>query len=121
MYSISELNEMNDSDLKGVAESMGLKKIDMTQKENLIYRILDQQALNMSSDNSAEKKRREPAAPRQPRKQVTAKISAMSRPLRQKNAVVNPRQPLQMLTTAPPAPPRLLPPTPLPKRNLMPT
>ncbi len=75
MYSISELNEMNDSDLKGVAESMGLKKIDMTQKENLIYRILDQQALNMSSDNSAEKKRREPAAPRQPRKQVTAKIS----------------------------------------------
>lgn len=75
MYSISELNEMNDSDLKGVAESMGLKKIDMTQKESLIYRILDQQALNMSSDNSGEKKRRETAATRQSRKQATAKTS----------------------------------------------
>lgn len=75
MYSISELNEMNDSYLKGVAESMGLKKIDMTQKESLIYRILDQQALNMSSDNSGEKKRRETAATRQSRKQTTAKTA----------------------------------------------
>ena len=66
---------MNDSDLKGVAESMGLKKIDITQKESLIYRILDQQALNMSSENSAEKKRREPAATRQSRKQVSAKTA----------------------------------------------
>ena len=45
MYNISELNEMGDAELRKVAEDMGLKKIDPTQKEELIYRILDEQAV----------------------------------------------------------------------------
>lgn len=49
MYNISELNEMGDAELRNVAESMGLKKIDPTQKEDLIYRILDQQAVDRAS------------------------------------------------------------------------
>ena len=48
MYNISELNEMPDSDLKSVAEGMNLKKIDLDKKEELIYRILDQQAIDLS-------------------------------------------------------------------------
>ena len=35
MYSISDLNEMNDADLKSVAESMNLKKIDPPTKKVL--------------------------------------------------------------------------------------
>lgn len=49
MYNISELNEMGDAELRKVAEDMGLKKIDPTQKEELIYRILDEQAVARAS------------------------------------------------------------------------
>lgn len=50
---------MSDSELKSVAENMGLKKIDLNKKDDLIYRILDQQAIDMAA-NATEKKRREP-------------------------------------------------------------
>lgn len=50
---------MSDSELKSVAENMGLKKIDLNKKDDLIYRILDQQAIEMAA-NATEKKRREP-------------------------------------------------------------
>ena len=49
MYNISERNEMGDAELRKVAEDMGLKKIDPTQKEELIYRILDEQAVARAS------------------------------------------------------------------------
>lgn len=58
MYSISDLNEMNDADLKSVAESMNLKKIDVSDKESLIYSILDQQAIDRAASSTEEKKRR---------------------------------------------------------------
>ncbi len=80
MYNISELNEMGDDQLRGVAESMGLKKIDPSQKQDLIYRILDQQAVDRASagadrrrdsddnDAAAETKKRG----RRPKKEETA-------------------------------------------------
>lgn len=73
MYNISELNEMSDDQLRSVAENMGLKKIDPAAKENLIYRILDQQAEDRASAGaerrrSAEKTAEKPAAKRTPRK-----------------------------------------------------
>ena len=49
---------MNDADLKSVAESMNLKKIDLSDKEGLIYRILDQQAIDRAASSTEEKKRR---------------------------------------------------------------
>lgn len=60
MYNISDLNAMSENELKTIAESMGLKKIDPTQKDDLIYRILDQQAIVMASTTVVEKKRRGP-------------------------------------------------------------
>lgn len=57
MYKIDELNEMSESELKTIAESMGLKKIDTTQKDELVYRILDQQAIDVVA-NVTESKRR---------------------------------------------------------------
>lgn len=59
MYNISELNSMSDADLKSVAENMGLKKFDLNKKDELIYQILDQQAIDMAA-NATEKKRRTP-------------------------------------------------------------
>lgn len=64
MYNISDLNAMSDDKLRSVAEAMGLKKIDITQKEDLIYRILDQQAID-SAASAAEKASREPRNRRQ--------------------------------------------------------
>ncbi len=46
MYNISELSSMSDEQLKGVAEAMGLTKIDLANRESAVYEILDQQALN---------------------------------------------------------------------------
>ncbi len=57
MYNISDLNAMSDQELKTIAESMGLKKIDPSKKDELIYRILDEQAITMATA-TAEKKRR---------------------------------------------------------------
>jgi transcription termination factor Rho len=58
MYNITELENMTDTDLVSTAESIGLKKIDIAQRENLIYEILDQQAIDKAAAN----------AQRQPRK-----------------------------------------------------
>lgn len=58
MYTISELNEMSDLDLKAVAEGMGLKRINTSEKEKLVYRILDHQAETGAAERTAERKRR---------------------------------------------------------------
>lgn len=59
MYTINELSDMPESRLKEIAESMGLKKIDPTDTLGTIYRILDQQAIDVAS-SATEKKRRQP-------------------------------------------------------------
>ena len=58
MYNISELEEMADEQLKAVAEGMGLKKADPAKKEELIYRILDQQAVDLATAAPNEEKKR---------------------------------------------------------------
>lgn len=44
MYTLIELNSKSDSELVSIAEGMDLKKIDVSKKDELIYRILDKQA-----------------------------------------------------------------------------
>ena len=53
MYTISELNSMNQSELKAIAESMGISKIDDLSQDDLIYTILDQQAIDSSKASAA--------------------------------------------------------------------
>ena len=65
MYNISDLKEMNDDQLKSVAESMGMKKFNPERREETIYEILDEQAIKSAAQRSAdqpEKKRRGPKA-----------------------------------------------------------
>ena len=64
MYNISDLNAMSEQELKTIAESMGLKKIDPSKKDELIYRILDEQAIAMATTTVAEKKSRATKEPK---------------------------------------------------------
>ncbi|MDO4319382.1 MAG: transcription termination factor Rho [Bacteroidales bacterium] len=75
MYSISDLDVMADEQLKQVAESMGLKKIDLSHKQDLIYEILDQQAISGAAARAAEQKRR-PETDDEPKKRGRKKKEA---------------------------------------------
>lgn len=71
MYNIEELNSKEDLELKAIAESMGIKKINSIDRDDLIYRILDEQAINSSKAsvaNATEKKKRG----RKPTKKTTS-------------------------------------------------
>ena len=76
MYNILELNDKLLTELKVIAKEMGLKRVDALKKEDLVYKILDQQAImagqNMGSNNAepkpTERKKRGP----KPKKQVAA-------------------------------------------------
>lgn len=45
-YNILQLNEMPDPELKGIATELGIKKVDDLNREELVYRILDEQAIS---------------------------------------------------------------------------
>ncbi len=44
MFNREQLTEMSDAELRSVAENLGIKKIDLTKKERLVYDIIDRQA-----------------------------------------------------------------------------
>lgn len=57
MYDILQLNEMLVPELKELAERLGIKSYKRLNKQDLIYKILDHQALEgESSDNGSSKK-----------------------------------------------------------------
>lgn len=59
MYNILELSAKTLDQLKAIATEMGIEKIDSTEKEDLVYKILDQQAIDMASKAAAS-----PSAPK---------------------------------------------------------
>ena len=64
MYDILQLNEMLVPELREVASSLKLKGISRLDKQELIYKILDKQALNEESAAGSA----EPAAEKKPRR-----------------------------------------------------
>jgi transcription termination factor Rho len=82
MYTIDDLNVRLLSELKEIAEGMGVKNAKKLTKQDLVYKILDQQAV--SGDNSSEvatqaeperkmrPRRRENVAPAPPKKATEA-------------------------------------------------
>ena len=66
MYDIIELNGKLVSEIKEIAKSLNIRKYEKLLKQELIYKILDQQALNPSSDVLA-KEQQEMKKPRRGR------------------------------------------------------
>lgn len=54
IYNILELNEKLTTDLRALAKELGIKRPDAYKKEDLIYKILDQQAILESKNKSSE-------------------------------------------------------------------
>lgn len=58
MFNISELDNMSDAELRSTAEALGIKKINLDKRQDLIYNILDQQAINKAAVDAAKPPRR---------------------------------------------------------------
>ncbi len=63
MYTIDDLNVRLLSELKDIAEGMGVKNAKKLGKQELVYKILDQQAVTGSGEAPAEKKTAAAAEP----------------------------------------------------------
>ena len=75
-YNITELGEMTDEQLKAIANDLKIKKTDSLDHEELVYKILVQQAADYASQ-TAEIKKKQPAknSKNQKGKKQTNKIS----------------------------------------------
>ncbi|MCX6225302.1 MAG: transcription termination factor Rho [Bacteroidia bacterium] len=81
MYDILELNNKLLTDLRDIAKELGIKRVESFKKQDLIYQILDQQAIQASESKSkktAPRPRKEEAetvevveAPKGPRRRIT--------------------------------------------------
>ncbi len=58
MYNINQLNEMSDEQLRELAKSMGLKKVDSVDHDGLVYQVLDHQAETEAANSQEPGKRR---------------------------------------------------------------
>ena len=54
MYNIIQLREKELSELKEIANELGIKKINSLEKDALVYKILDEQAINEAAKKSTE-------------------------------------------------------------------
>ena len=66
MYDILQLSEMLLPDLKNLAEKLGLKSYKSLAKQDLIYKILDEQAIKSKNEPLAPKKEVVKPAPKKP-------------------------------------------------------
>jgi len=73
MYKIEELNDRLLSELKEIAESLGIKNYKKAAKKDLIYKILDEQAINPkpAADRKAEEQKKEQPVEKAEAKQET--------------------------------------------------
>ena len=58
-YNILELNEKLHPELQSIAEELGIKKISSLKKEELVYRILDEQAISYAGQQAEKEKEKE--------------------------------------------------------------
>ena len=58
-YNIIELNEKQLTDLQAIADDLGLKKVKALNKQDLIYRILDEQAVSYAGLHAEREKEKE--------------------------------------------------------------
>ena len=95
MYNIIQLNEKSVDELQAIAQELGIKKADTLKKEDLVYKILDEQAIagaakkviaeKQKEERKAEKKKRgrKPAVKEPEKPQETEKPAAKEQPTTQ--------------------------------------
>ena len=74
MYDILELNSKLLPELKEIAKNLGVHKVESFKKKDLIYKILDMQAIKASSEEAAKPQQNK----KRPRKKVKAQKVAFS-------------------------------------------
>ena len=87
MYDILQLNDMLVPELREVAESLGIKGYKRLNKQDLIYKILDHQAVSgESTDKSNGKENKEAAQPKEKSEKTARPQNQRGRGRRRSNA-----------------------------------
>ena len=74
MYNIIQLNDKSLSELQSIAQELGIKKTESLKKEELVYKILDEQAIvGATKKVAADKQKEERKNERQKRSRVNVK------------------------------------------------
>ena len=74
MYNIIQLNDKSLSELQTIAQELGIKKPESLKKEELVYKILDEQAIASATKKvAADKQKDERKGERQKRSRVSVK------------------------------------------------
>lgn len=79
MYDIIELNGKLLTELKQIAKDLNIKGANNLKKQDLIYKILDHQALNPPKDSKKEQKDNKQEAPRRKRIPAKEKVASSSK------------------------------------------
>lgn len=80
-YNILELNEKLLPELQSIAEELGIKKVSSLKKEELVYRILDEQAISYAGLQAEKEKEKEAKkAEKQTKAKKPAKTAAAKAP-----------------------------------------
>ena len=68
MYDIIELNAKKVLELKEIAKKLGISRLEKLKKQDLVYSILDEQALRPGENKKAPAKSKAKSAPARPKK-----------------------------------------------------
>ena len=109
MYNIIQLNEKSLTELQAIAETLGITKIESLKKEELVYKILDEQAIAGATKRiAADKQKEDRKTDKQKRPRTTAKKVATAAPESNANKGDTPQatddKPEQATSAAEPAP-----------------
>ncbi len=102
MYNIIQLNDKDLSELQQIAKELGLTKTESLRKEDLVYRILDEQSIVGATKKAASAKSGEEKKEGQPRKR--SRISVKKEGDKVYTATKDKAQKLEANTPALPAP-----------------
>ncbi len=91
-YNILELNEKLLPELQSIAEELGIKKVSSLKKEELVYRILDEQAISYAGIQA--EKEKEKVAKKRGRKPKAATLNGVNADA--KTNVVPPATPVEV-------------------------
>lgn len=108
MYNIIQLNDKNLSELQTIAQELGIKKPESLKKEELVYKILDEQAIagatkkvaaeKAKEERKDDKKKRSRVAVQKDNKVYSANKNGEATKINESNQQQVPQQPKQQQT-----------------------